>query len=340
MKLCFSLLRTLALVGMASAALSALAQTDPRPAPASPASPERYPSRPIRLFIGQAPGGAVDTIARLAAERLATRLGQPVVVDNRPGAGGMLAAEAIARAAPDGYSIGLLDVGPLAVNPVLQPKVSYDVTKDFRYIGTVAKIPLVMVAKSDLASSRPADLVAYAKANPAKLTYGSAGVGSPPHLAFETFKARSGVFVTHIPYRGGAPALADVVAGHVDLTFIDTNLASQYQKSGKVKAIAVATLERSPLMPDVPTFNESGLRGFEFAPWVGIVGPAAMPAEASARLAAALDAVVASPEFISRMQSLGFAPFANSPAAFSALVRSELQSYRTLIKERGITLEN
>ncbi|CAN7533456.1 tripartite tricarboxylate transporter substrate-binding protein [Acidovorax sp. LjRoot118] len=337
MKHRFRLLRTLALASLMGAALSAFGQADPRPAPASP---DRYPTRPIRLFIGQAPGGAVDTIARLAAERLATRLGQPVVVDNRPGAGGMLAAEAIARAAPDGYSIGLLDVGPLAVNPVLQPKVSYDVTKDFRYIGTVAKIPLVMVAKPDLSSSRPADLVAHAKANPAKLTYGSAGVGSPPHLAFETFKARSGVFITHIPYRGGAPALADVVAGHVDLTFIDTNLASQYQKSGKVKAMAVAMLERSPLMPEVPTFNESGLKGFEFAPWVGVVGPAAMPAEAATRLAAALDTVVASPEFISRLQSLGFAPFANSPASFSALVRSELQSYRTLIKERGITLEN
>ncbi|KRC36282.1 tripartite tricarboxylate transporter substrate binding protein [Acidovorax sp. Root219] len=333
----FRLLRTLALASLMGAALPVFAQADPR---STPASADHYPTRPIRLFIGQAPGGAVDTIARLAAERLATRLGQPVVVDNRPGAGGMLAAEAIARAAPDGYSIGLLDVGPLAVNPVLQPKVSYDVTKDFRYIGTVAKIPLVMVAKPDLASSRPADLVAHAKANPAKLTYGSAGVGSPPHLAFETFKARSGVFITHIPYRGGAPALADVVARHVDLTFIDTNLASQYQKSGKVKAIAAAMLERSPLMPEVPTFHESGLKGFEFAPWVGVVGPAAMPAEAATRLAAALDTVVASPEFISRLQSLGFAPFANSPASFSALVRSELQSYRTLIKERGITLEN
>jgi tripartite-type tricarboxylate transporter receptor subunit TctC len=291
------------------------------------------------MFIGQAPGGAVDTVARLVAERLSGRLGQPVVVENKPGAGGMLAAESIARAAPDGYSIGLLDVGALAVNPVLQRKISYDVAKDFRYVGTVARIPLVMVAKPGLSFSRPADLAAYAKGHPGELSYGSAGVGSPPHLAFETYKQRAGVFVTHIPYRGGAPALADVVAGHVDLTFIDTNLGSQYQKSGTVKAITVGTLQRSPLMPDVPTFDESGLKGFEFAPWVGIVGPVQMPADAATRLAAALDAVVASPEFVSRLQSIGFTPFANSSANFSALVRTELQIYRTLINERGIKLE-
>ncbi|EJE52059.1 hypothetical protein PMI14_03277 [Acidovorax sp. CF316] len=334
MKSRFRPLAALLLASLMGTALSVFAQPAPTPA-------DRYPSRPVRIVIGQAPGGAVDTIARLAAERLATRLGQPVVVDNRPGAGGMLAAETVARAAPDGYSIGLLDVGALAVNPVLQPKVSYDVAKDFRYIGTVARIPLVMVAQPGMAAApRPAELIAYAKAHPAKLTYGSAGVGSPPHLAFETFKARSGVFVTHIPYRGGAPALADVVAGHVDLTFIDTNLASQYQKTGKVKAIAVATLERSPLMPDVPTFHESGLKGFDFAPWVGVVGPAAMPAEASARLAAALESVVTSAEFATRMQALGFAPFASTPADFSALMRTELQSNRALIQERGIKLEN
>lgn len=334
MKSRFRPLAVLVLASLMGTALPAFAQP-------APTAADRYPSRPVRIVIGQAPGGAVDTIARLAAERLATRLGQPVVVDNRPGAGGMLAAETIARAAPDGYSIGLLDVGALAVNPVLQPKVSYDVAKDFRYIGTVTKIPLVMVAQPGIASAaRSAELIAYAKAHPAKLTYGSAGVGSPPHLAFETFKARSGVFVTHIPYRGGAPALADVVAGHVDLTFIDTNLASQYQKTGKVKAIAIAMLERSPLMPDVPTFHESGLKGFEFAPWVGVVAPAAMPADAAARLASALESVVTSTEFAARMQALGFSPFATTPADFSALMRTELQSNRALIKERGITLEN
>jgi len=320
-----------------TAAGCAFAQVDQAP---RGTGQESFPSRPIRLVIGQAPGGAVDTVARMTAERLAARLGQPVVVENKPGAGGMLAAETIARAAPDGYSIGLLDVGALAVNPVLQRKVTYDVAKDFRYIGTVAKIPLVMVARPGLSFSRPSELAAYAKEHPAQLSYGSAGVGSPPHLAFETYKQRAGVFVTHIPYRGGAPALADVVAGHVDLTFIDTNLGSQYQRSGKVKAIAVGTLQRSPLMPEVPTFDETGLKGFEFAPWVGVIGPAQMPAEASARLASALDAVVSSAEFTSRLQSIGFTPFPNTPANFNALMRTELQNYRSLISERGIKLED
>lgn len=292
------------------------------------------------MFIGQAAGGAVDTVARLVAERLSNRLGQPVVVDNRPGAGGMLAAETVARAAPDGYSVGLLDVGPLAVNPVLQPKISYDVTKDFRYIGTVAKIPLVLVAKPGLSFSTLAALTAYAKSHPAQLSYGSAGVGSPPHLAFETYKQRAGVFVTHIPYRGGAPALADVVAGHVDLTFIDTNLGSQYHNSRKVKAIAVATLQRSPLMPDVPTFDESGIKAFEFAPWVGVVGPAAMPKNAASRFSAALEAVIRSDEFTSRLQAIGFTTFINDPVKFDALIRSELLSYRALVTERNIKLEN
>lgn len=309
-----------------------------QPAPAS--APAGFPDRPLRLVLGQAPGGAVDTIARALAERLGTALGQPVVVDNRPGAGGMLAAEAVARSAPDGYSLGLLDVGSLAVNPVLQKKIAYDVAKDFGFLGTVARIPLVMVAHPTLAAANPAELARYSRAHPAELSYASAGVGSPPHLAFEAYKQQSGAIVTHLPYRGGAPALADVVAGHVQLTFIDLNLGSQYLKNGRVKALAVATRERSALMPAVPTFDESGLKGFEFAPWVGLVGPAGLPTPVAARLTAALAATLADAEFTGKLRAAGFTPFPGSSEAFAALMRRELDTFRTLIRERGIRLDD
>lgn len=184
---CRSLLQTLVLAGTGFATLGAFGQ-------ASPITPgtvqQSYPSRPVRLFIGQVPGGAVDTVARLVAERLSARLGQPVVAENKPGTGGMLAAESIARAAPDSYSIGLLDVGALAVNPVLQRRISYDVAKDFRYVGTVARIPLVMVAKPGLSFSPPGGPHRVCQGTPVELSYGCAGVGSPPRLAFETYKQR------------------------------------------------------------------------------------------------------------------------------------------------------
>ena len=299
-----------------------------------------YPDRPVRLVIGQAAGGAVDTIARLVAERLGAVFGQPVVVDNRPGAGGMIAAESVARSAPDGYTLGLLDVGALAVNPVLQKRVAYDVSKDFTYVGTAARIPLVLVAHPSVKPSTVDELTRYSKAHPSQLSYASAGVGSPPHMAFEAYKQRSGAPVAHVAYRGGAPALADVVAGHVQLTFIDTNLGSQYAKNGRVKAIAVATSERAPVMPDVPTFEESGLKGFEFAPWVGVVGPAGMPAQAVARLAAALAGVLAEPETTSRITGIGMVPFHGTGSDFAALVQRELAGYRTLVREQNIKLED
>lgn len=301
---------------------------------------QAYPDRPIKMHVGQAPGGAVDTVARMLAERMSTALGQPVAVENRPGAAGMLAAEAVARSAPNGYAIGLLDVGALTVNPVLQKKISYDVTKDFVYLGTVAKIPLVLVAHPAAPMTTLDDLTKYARANPGKLSYASAGVGSPLHLAAEAYKQRTGTFITHLPYRGGAPALADLVAGHVPLMFIDTNLGSQYAKAGRIKPIAVATKERNQQMPTVPTFDESGMRGFEFAPWIGLVGPAGMPPEVVAGLSQALNAVMSSDDLSSKIRGIGFVPYKSSGEQFSAFVRSELASYRSLIQERKIKLED
>ncbi|MGE4337667.1 MAG: Bug family tripartite tricarboxylate transporter substrate binding protein [Pigmentiphaga sp.] len=297
-----------------------------------------YPTRAVRLLIGQAPGGAVDTVARMTAEGLAARLGQPVVVESRPGAGGMLAAGSVARAEPDGYTLGFLDVGALAVAPLLQQSVPYDPERDFSFLGTTARIPLVMVAHPSLEASTPAELTRDSQAKPDELNYASAGVGSPPHLAFEAYKYAAQAPIRHIAYRGGAPALADVVAGHVQLTFIDTNLGSQYVREGRVKAIGVATRNRSPLMPNVPTFAESGIPDFDFAPWVGVVGPAGLPATVVDRVSMALSELVADPGFVERVQALGFEPFPGDAKAFAALASRERDDYRTLIREQQITL--
>jgi tripartite-type tricarboxylate transporter receptor subunit TctC len=300
---------------------------------------ETYPDKPIRIVIGQAPGGAVDTIARLLAERLTSKLGQVVYVESRAGAGGMLAADAVAKAPADGYVLGLLDLGALAVSPVLQERMAYDVAKDFAYLGGVAKIPLVLVANPSTTFRTLEELTAYAKARPGELNCASAGVGSPPHLVLEAYKQRARVFITHVPYRGGAPALSDVVAGNAHLTFVDANLGSQFAKQGRVVAIAMATHERSAVLPDVPTFEESGFKEFDYAPWTGLVAPAAISPAVFARLTSALDAVTSSDELAQRLQVLGFIPFRASSTQFRDLVHSEQASYRRLISEQNIKLD-
>jgi tripartite-type tricarboxylate transporter receptor subunit TctC len=322
--------RALALLGASAAVLAS---------PSMALAQQAYPNRPVRILIGQASGGAVDTVARLLSERLTASLGVSVVVEARPGAAGMIAADAVARSLADGYTLGLLDVGALAVNPSLQPKISYDIAKDFSYLGGVAKIPLVLVAHPSATANTLADLTKYASTNPGRLSYASAGVGSPLHLAFEAYKQRAGIFVTHVPYRGGAPALADVAAGHVPLIFIDTNLTNQFSKSGKVKPLAIATSERSPLLPDVPTFAEAGISNFDYAPWLGLVSAAGMDAQVASRLNQAVQQVINSPELAQQVRALGFMSWPLTQERFAAHVKAEASSYRELIKVRGIKIE-
>lgn len=300
---------------------------------------QSFPDKPIRIVLGQAAGGAVDTVARLLAERVTQGLGQQVIVEARPGAGGMIAAEVVARAAPDGYTIGLLDAGALAVNPVLQKRVNYDVAKDFTYIALVAKIPLVLIAHPELPASTLSELTSYLKQNGEKVSYASSGVGGPLHMAMEAYKQKAGVAATHVPYRGGAPGLADVTAGHVPLMFIDTNLGNEYSKSGRVKALAVATKERNAQLPNVPTFHESGLQDFDFVPWVGIVAPTGLPKEVTAKLEQSLREITSSPEMGDKMQSLGFLPLRADAAQFESFVANEVTYYRRLIQEQKLTAE-
>lgn len=301
---------------------------------------QSYPDKSVRVIIGQPAGGAVDTVARLLAEQMTAKLGQSVVVENRPGASGMIAAQATARARPDGYTLGLLDAGALAVNPVLHKTISYDVSSDFTHLGLVAKIPLVLAAHPSLPVSSLEELTGYLKERPDELSYASSGVGGPLHLAMETYKQQAGVEVSHVPYQGGAPALTSVIGGHVPLLFIDTNLGAEHRESGNIKLFAVATKERNSRMPDVPTFDEAGIADFEFAPWVGLTGPAGMPAQVVETLTTTLAEIVAADDFRSKIDDVGLTATGSSSQEFADFAASELDAYTVLIKEGNISLNN
>jgi tripartite-type tricarboxylate transporter receptor subunit TctC len=306
---------------------------------AAPIRAQSFPQRPLRMLNGFAPGGAVDTVARLYAERLGPALGQTVVVENRPGAAGMIAAEAVARASPDGYTLALLDMGALAVNPALQPKVPYDVTKDFSFLGVVARVPLMLVVHPSMPATSSAALVRELQGKPGRYAYASAGIGSPPHLAMEAFKKLTGSFVVHIPYRGAAPAVQDVLAGRVNMMFIDQNTAAPHLKAGSLKAVAIATERRQPGLPDVPTFGESGIVGLMATPWLGVVAQSGVPADVAQRLQHAVRDTSARPDTQARIEQLGFVPETGSPETLAKLVRDDGNAWRQLIRDMQIRLE-
>lgn len=284
-------------------------------------------------------GGAVDTLSRRVAEGMGALLGQPFVVDNRPGASGMIAADAVARARPDGLTVGVLDVGALAVNPVLQKRLAYDANKDFAHIGLIARIPLLLVAHPSLPAANLKELTALLRASPGTLAYASAGIGNPLHLAMEAYKQASGVDVVHVPYKGASAAVQDVIGGRVPLMFIDVNTSAQHIRAGTLKPLVIATRERNPALPGVPTFAESAYPAFEATPWIGLVGPAALTAETRSRLAHALAQVMAQPDTRSKIVELGFVPLQGGPDAFAQLAKEDRMAYAKLIRERGISLD-
>jgi tripartite-type tricarboxylate transporter receptor subunit TctC len=298
-----------------------------------------FPAKPMKLINGFPPGGAVDTLSRLVAERMGSGLGQAVVIENKTGAAGAIAAEAIARSGTDGYTFGMLDVGALAVNPVLQKKISYDPAKDFVYLGLVARIPLLLVVNPSIPVSNIAQLTAHLKQSAGRASYASAGVGNALHLAMETYLQSTGASATHIPYRGAAPAVQDLLGGNVQMMFIDVNTSAQYIKTGKLKAIAIATPQRNVALPDVPTFIEANIPDVKATPWVGLVAPTGLAAPNVAKLSASLDEVTQSSEFQSKVTEMGFLVQRGSPSEFETLAKRELQNYSTLIKQRGIVLE-
>ena len=318
------------------AALAALA------AAASPARPAfaAYPDRPIRWIVAYAPGGGTDTLARTLGAGLSPRLGQAVVVENRPGGATNIGAEAAARAAPDGHTVFSADNGTLVFNPALFRKLPYDPARDFRPIGLMARFPLVLAAKQDSALSDARDFVEAAKAGPGGLACASPGIGSPHHLALERLAKETGTRFDHVPYRGAAPALNDLLAGTVETMVVDLPSGASHLRSGRIKPLALCSAARHPDLPEVPTVQEAlGLSGFEAYAWQGLVAPARTPDAAVARLSDDLAAVLRDDAVVGRLRAIGLEPLAGGPAEFAALIEAERAVWVPLIRERGIGLD-
>jgi tripartite-type tricarboxylate transporter receptor subunit TctC len=304
------------------------------------ASAQQYPDRPIKWIVAYAAGGGTDTLARMLGAAMSPKLGQPVVIENRPGAATNIGAEAAAKSAPDGYTVFSADNGTLVFNPALFRRLPYDPERDFRPIGLMARFPLVLTTKQDSAFKAVRDLVEGAKARPGGVDYGSPGVGSPHHLTMERLSKETGVRFNHVPYRGAAPALNDLLAGTLETMVIDLPSGAEHLRSGRIKPLAICSAARHPDLPDVPTIQESlGLRGFEAYAWQGLVVPARTPDAIADRLTMELAAAVRDRSVTDRMRGIGLEPLSGGPDEFKTLIEAERAVWVPLIKERGITLD-
>ena len=299
------------------------------------------PAKPIRIIVPYAPGGPIDVTARQLAERVKDSLG-PVIIENRPGAGGNIGADAVAKAAPDGLTLGIAAVATHAINPWLFSKMPYNAATDFAPITQMLRVPNVLVMNADTAArlkiNTLADLIAYAKANPGKLNFGSGGNGSAGHLAGEMFKRDAGIFAVHIPYNGGNPAQLALLSGQVDFNFDNLATAAPNIKGGKLKALAVTTAQRSPALPDVPPVADT-LKGFEIDTWWGLVAPAGTPKEVITKLNQAFVAALNSPETRTRYAALMAEPAPDTPEAFGAFMKRELAKYERVVKASGAKVD-
>ncbi|MDA8444324.1 Bug family tripartite tricarboxylate transporter substrate binding protein [Paracidovorax valerianellae] len=298
-----------------------------------------YPSQPIRWVVPYPAGGGTDVLARTVAEALRGPLGQQIVVDNRPGASTNIGAQLVATAKPDGYTLMSADNALLAYNEHLFSKLPFSPEKDFTYIGGLSRFPLALVVHPAFEAKTVKDLLAYARANPGKLNYASPGNGSPHHLAMEMFKNRTQTFLTHIPYRGAAPALQDVMGGQVPCMFLDLAAGLPVIQAGKVRALAIGSAKRVPGLPDVPTLAEAGVPNTEVYAFQGVLGPAGLPPALVARLNAEVNKALASPPVVKRMQDFGMEPLAGTPEQFRAMARSEAKRWGEIIKTAGVKLD-
>jgi tripartite-type tricarboxylate transporter receptor subunit TctC len=317
------------------ALLAALALSAPAVARAAPA----WPDRPVRLVVPFAPGGNADLTARAAAPRMAEALGQPVVVENRAGAGGSVAAAQVARARPDGTTVLLGSNGPLAINPAVQPNLGYDPMRDFAPVGLFVRTPMAVAVHRALPPRTVAELVAHAKANPGRVGFGSSGVASTAHLSLEMFNAATGAGITHVPYGSGGAMAPDLVSGTVAGAITEVATALPLHREGAVRILGVAAARRLAVAPDLPTVEEAGVPGFRAAAFVGVVAPAGVPAEAMAALAAAVAAAVADPVVRRRLEEMGseMAPAEEStPAGFAAFLRREAEWTRAAAERAGL----
>ena len=300
---------------------------------------QAYPSKPIRLVVPFPPGGSLDVVARAIGQKLSDAWGQPVVIDNRPGAGGNIGADLVAKAAPDGYTILEGALSTHAVNVSLYSKMPYDPVRDFAPITLVAVTPNVLVLNPSVPANSVKELIAYAKANPGKLSFGSGSNGSAGHLAGELFKMEAGVDMVHIPYKGAAPAMQDLLSGQIQLMFDNLANSMQYVRAGKLKALAVTTAQRSALVPDLPTLSEAGLPGFDISTWWGFMAPAGTPKEVIAKWNADVSRILATPEMKAFFAQQGAEPSPTSPEAFGEMIRREIAKYAKIVKASGAKVD-
>ena len=293
-------------------------------------------AKPLRLIVPFTPGGSTDILARALSPKLAQALGQTVVVDNKPGAGGSLGALDAARAEPDGNTLLMGHIGTLAVNPSMYPKLGYDPLKSFVPLAYVARVPNVLVVNAGAPWRSLKDLLEAARAQPGRLTYSSGGNGSAAHITFEYLKLKARVFMLHIPYRGTAPSVTDVLAGQVACTFTGAPAVLPHVKSGRLRALAVSSLQRLPSLPDVPTVAESGYPGFEADQWYGLVAPAGTPAAVVARLNAETNKALALPEVAQQLAVEGAVPVPGTPQAFGELIRREIPRWAEVVKAGNV----
>jgi tripartite-type tricarboxylate transporter receptor subunit TctC len=303
------------------------------------AAQSQYPDKPIRLIVPQAPGSATDTLARLIIAELAPIIGQTIVIENKPGAAFTIGLDLVAKSAPDGYTLGMAPVGAIAISPNMIAKVPYNVERDFQpvMLATRGHLLLAVSPKSPFHSVR--DIIEAARRDPGKLTNASSASGSPGHVGAELFKVMTGTNIVHVPYRGGAAATSDLIAGHVDIMFESLNSIAPHAKSGEVRALAVSGARRSPGFPELPTVAEAGVPGYDAPTWSGVVGPAGMPREIVMKLNTALNRVVTTPAFIQRFGVIGDEPAGGTPEEFGALIRNEVAKWADVIKRSGAKLE-
>lgn len=306
---------------------------------ASGAHAQGFPSKQIRLVAPSAPGDAPDVIARLVAEKLSAALGQQVVVDNKPGAGGVVGSEIVAKAPADGYTLIMGNAGSHGINAAVYTKLPYDIQRDFAPVSQIAVAPNIFIVNPSVPAQTIQEFIAYAKTKPGQLNYASGGNGSSSHMSMELLKAMGGIDVVHVPYKGSTPALTDLIGGQASIMVVNLPPAVPHVKSGRLRALAVTTKARSPLLPDVPTVAESGLPTFETVAWFGVLAPAATPKDVVARLSAEIAKIAKTPEMRERLSALGAEPVGSTPEEFAAIIARDIAKWTTLAKSVGIRVD-
>src|SRR3712207_3841445 len=301
---------------------------------------QTYPSRPIRIIVPYAPGGTTDIVGRQVGQKMSEALGQPVLIENRTGANTAIGADAVAKSAPDGHTLLFTNDATFVLNPVLFPTLSYNVQRDFLPVATVTYVALALAVNASVPANNMKELVAYIKASKTPLAYGSFGAGSQPHIMGEMFKTLSGTDLTHVPYKGAGPAVTDVLGGQVLLTFPAFPTIQGHIRSGKLKVLAVSGDKRVPLVPDVPTFAETGFKDMDMGAWYAFMAPAATPREVVAKLNSTVNQILADREFVEKnMTSQGMVPMVSTPEQFAALITKETERMAGMVKRSGAKVE-